>query len=96
MSQVRSSSGLVHRQKGVSILCRVDHFANTLNTFGGCADLNLHRHKKQGVPRIAFRFRHGFRRRLSTEREISTWKQEVGNITPCFPWCYSAVVQILN
>jgi hypothetical protein len=26
--------------------------------------------KKQGVPWIAFRFRHGFRLRLSTEREI--------------------------
>jgi len=25
--------------------------------------------KKQGVPRIAFRFRHGFRLRLYTERE---------------------------
>jgi len=33
----------------------------------------LHK-KKQGVPWIAFRFRHGFRLRLSTEREISTGK----------------------
>jgi len=54
MSQVRSSSILVHMQKGVSILCRVDHFANTLNTFGGCADLNLHRHKKTGRPPDCF------------------------------------------
>ena len=52
MSQVRSSSGLVHMQKGVSILCRVDHFANTLNTFGGCADLNLHRCKMGQNPKI--------------------------------------------
>ena len=95
MSQVRSSSILVHMQKGVSILCRVDHFANTPNTFGGCADLNLHRHKKQGVPWIAFRFRHGFRLRLSTEREISTWKHEGGK-SPCFPWSYSAVVQFYS
>jgi len=54
MSQVRSSSILVHMQKGVSILCRVDHFANTLNTFGGCAYLNLHRHKKTGRPPDCF------------------------------------------
>jgi len=32
MSQVRSSSILVHMQKGVSILCRADYLANAMKT----------------------------------------------------------------